>query len=150
MPIHLRLPVLLLAFSSAVVDLVASVACIEFVLWWIVWSVAGSTFKGFWCERGCCSSFMFVKFLEIYDGILLPLLCRFQEPLACRFKGLLDTFPVAIEKSKSALCLSMSLQRGRGCLVVFFCFLVTLIHTLTFFVHDTQVVLCRGITLTCG
>ena len=74
-PIQLRLPMFYLTFSSAVINSMTSVACIKFVLWWIVWSVAGCTFKRFWNERGCCSSFFFVHDLEILDGLLVSLLC---------------------------------------------------------------------------
>ena len=73
----LPLPMFHLTFSSAVINSVTSVAWSEFVLWWIVWSVAGCTFKGFWNERRCCSSFFFVHDLEWFDGILKSLLCWF-------------------------------------------------------------------------
>ena len=95
--IQLVLPVFLLTFFSAVIHSVTSFAWSEFVFCWIVWSVAGCTFKGFWNERGCCSSFFFVQDLEISDGTLVSLLCRFHEPRTCCFIGLLDTLTVVIE-----------------------------------------------------
>ena len=55
-----------------------SFAWSEFVLWWIMWSVAVGTFKGFWNERGCCSSFNFVKLLELFDGTFFALLCLYK------------------------------------------------------------------------
>ena len=62
--IYLPLPMFHLAFFSTVKDTVTACAWPEFVFWWIVWLVACCTFKGFWNERGCCSSFNFVKLLE--------------------------------------------------------------------------------------
>ena len=90
-----------LTFFSAVIYTVTSIAWSEFVLGWIVWSVAGCTFKRFWNERGCCSSFCFVKILEFFDGTLDSLLCRFYPPLTGYFIGLLDTLTVAIETTQT-------------------------------------------------
>ena len=73
--IHLLLPMFHLTFFPAVKSSVTSFAWSEFVLWWIMWSVAGCTFKGFWNERPCCSSFEFVKHLESLDSTLFSLLC---------------------------------------------------------------------------
>ena len=71
----LHLPMFHLTFFPTVINSVTSFAWSKFVLWWIVWSVAGCTFKGLWYERGCCSSFFFVQDLEISDGTLVSLLC---------------------------------------------------------------------------
>ena len=98
----LLLPMYHLTFSSAVINSVASVACIEFVLWWIVWSVAFSTFNGFWNERGCRSSFEFVKHLKSIDGTLFSLLSRFHPPFSCSFqKGFLNTHPGPFQRDTS-------------------------------------------------
>ena len=66
-PSTLHLPMFLLAFFSAVIDSVTSFAWSEFVLGWIVRSVAVCAFKGFWCERGCGISFKFVVLFESFD-----------------------------------------------------------------------------------
>ena len=118
-----------LTFFPTVKSTVTSFAWSEFVLWWIVWSVTGCTFKGFWNERGCCSSFNFVKYLESFDGILFSLLCRFHPPRTRCFDRLLDTLTFVIENTQTVLRLSHSLPCC--CLVIFCCSLVTLIHTLT-------------------
>ena len=73
--ITFRPPMFLLTFFSAVKNKVTSFAWSEFLLWWIVWSEAGCTFNGLWNERGCCSSFMFVKSLQFFDSVLQSLLC---------------------------------------------------------------------------
>jgi len=146
--IELLLPMFHLTFFSAVINSVTSVAWSEFVFWWIVWLVAGCTFKRLWNERGCCSSFFFVKDLETFDGTLVSLLCWFHEPLASCFNGFLNTLTVAIENTQTVLRRVMSLSCC--CLVIFCCSLVTLIHTLTVFVHDTQFVLSSGLSLICG
>ena len=125
--INLLLPMFHLTSFSTVKDTVTSFAWSEFVLWWIMWSVAGCTFEGFWCERGCCSSFFFVNetaprslalpisstTLVLFHMIAQHLDHLHREHLDCTA---LRSFPAC-------------------CLVISCCYLVTLIHTSTVFVH---------------
>ena len=83
-PFTFLLPMFHLAFFSAVINSMTSFAWSEFVFWWIVWSEAGCTFKGFWYEQGkLCSTFHYVKFLKCFDGTLFSLLCRFHQRHTC-------------------------------------------------------------------